>query len=91
MLASCQSSIEQYECGSPAIHDLQQIASAADGVYGSRYSGGGFGGCVIGFVKPTHAAVAAEDIQEAYRRQHPEVADQAAVYLAETADGARFL
>jgi galacturonokinase len=91
MLASCQSSIEQYECGSPAIHDLQQIVSAADGVYGSRYSGGGFGGCVIGFVKPTHAAVAAEDIQEAYRKQHPEVADQAAVYLAETADGANFL
>ena len=51
----------------------------------------GFGGCVIGFVKPTHAAVAAEDIQEAYRKQHPEVADQAAVYLAETADGANFL
>jgi galactokinase len=91
MLASCQSSIEQYECGSPAIHDLQQIVSAADGVYGSRYSGGGFGGCVIGFVKPTHAAIAAEDIQEAYRKQHPEVADQAAVYLAETADGANFL
>jgi galactokinase len=91
MLASCQSSIEQYECGSPAIHDLQQIVSAADGVYGSRYSGGGFGGCVIGFVKPTHAAVAAEDIQEAYRKQHPEVADQAAVYLAETAEGAHFL
>ncbi len=91
MLASCQSSIEQYECGSPAIHDLQQIVSAADGVYGSRYSGGGFGGCVIGFVKPTHAATAAEDIQEAYRKQHSEVADQAVVYLAETADGANFI
>jgi galactokinase/galacturonokinase len=91
MLASCQSSIEQYECGSPAIHDLQQIVSAADGVYGSRFSGGGFGGCVIGFVKPTHAAVLAEDVYKSYRKQHPEVADQAAVYLAETADGAHFL
>lgn len=91
MLASCQSSIEQYECGSPAIHDLQQIVSAAEGVYGSRYSGGGFGGCVIGFVKPTNAAAVAEDICKAYRKQHPEVADQAAVYLAETADGVHFL
>jgi hypothetical protein len=78
-------------CGSPAIHDLQQIVSAAEGVYGSRCSGSGFGGCVIGFVKPTHAAAVAKHICKAYGKQHPEVADQAAVYLAETADGAHFL
>jgi len=91
MFESCQSSIDQYECGSLAIHDLQQIVSSAEGVIGSRFSGGGFGGCVVGFVKPEHAAVAAADIQETYRKLHPEVAEQAAVYLAESADGVRFL
>ncbi|MCP4623574.1 MAG: hypothetical protein GY850_08590 [bacterium] len=56
MAESCQSSIEQYECGSPAIHDLQQIVSSADGVIGSRFGGGGFGGCVVGLVAVDSAA-----------------------------------
>lgn len=91
MNESCTSSIEQYECGVPAVCDLQQIVSAAEGVYGSRFMGGGFGGCVVGLVKASHAAVAAEDIQTAYRQLHPEVADQAAVYLGRSDDGVRFL
>jgi galactokinase/galacturonokinase len=91
MFESCQSSIDQYECGIVAIHDLQQIVSSAEGVIGSRFSGGGFGGCVVGFVKPAHAAVAAADIRETYRKLHPEVAEQAAVYLADSADGVRLL
>ena len=91
MLESCRSSIEQYECGSPAIHDLHQIMSSAEGVIGSRFSGGGFGGCVVGLVRPSRAAIAAEEIQSAYRQLHPEIADQAAVYIAGSADGVRFL
>ncbi len=91
MSESCKSSIEQYECGSPPIHDLQQIVTSAEGVIGSRFSGGGFGGCVVGFVRPDTAELAAADIQEAYRNLHPEVAEQAAVYLAESADGVRLL
>jgi galactokinase/galacturonokinase len=91
MSESCKSSIEQYECGVQALYDLQQIVSAADGIIGSRFMGGGFGGCVVGFVKPSHADVAAADIQASYRKLHPEVADQAAVYLAQSDDGVRFL
>ncbi len=91
MFESCRSSIEQYECGSPPIHDLQQIVASAEGVIGSRFSGGGFGGCVVGLVRPDTAERAAADIQEAYRRLHPEVAEQAAVYLAHSADGVRML
>jgi galactokinase len=91
MFESCRSSIEQYECGSPPIHDLQQIVASAEGVIGSRFSGGGFGGCVVGLVRPDTAERAAADIQEAYRRLHPEVAEQAVVYLAHSADGVRLL
>ena len=91
MFESCRSSIEQYECGSPPIHDLQQIVGSTEGVIGSRFSGGGFGGCVIGFVRPDTAELAAADIGETYRRLHPEVARQAAVYLAHPADGVRLL
>ncbi len=91
MVESCQSSIEQYECGSPAIHDLQQIVSSADGVIGSRFGGGGFGGCVVGLVTTDRTDNAARQIRDAYLKNHPETAGQAAVYLASSADGVRFL
>jgi galactokinase len=91
MLSSCRSSIEQYECGSPAIHDLQQIVSSTRGVIGSRFSGGGFGGCVVGLVAGEWAVEAAQTIAETYRRCHPEVETQAAVYLAQSSDGLCFL
>ena len=58
---------------------------------GSRFMGGGFGGCVVGFVKINRAEAAAAAIQQAYRKLHPEVADEAMVYLTDSADGVRFL
>jgi len=45
MNRSCKSSIEDYECGSQPIHDLQQIVSQTRGIFGSRFSGGGLGVC----------------------------------------------
>ena len=91
MNESCRSSMEKYECGIQPIHDLQQIVSATEGMYGSRFMGGGFGGCVVGFVKSAHAQDAVEHIAEAYRNLHPEVAEQTAVYLARSDDGVRMI
>jgi galacturonokinase len=87
MVASCRSSMEDYECGSQPIHDLQQIVSQTDGVYGSRFSGGGFGGCVVGFVSAVQAEDAAAQIKFSYQARHPEVADQVEVYLANSVSG----
>ena len=87
MNTSCMSSIEDYECGSQPIHDLQQIVSRTRGVFGSRFSGGGFGGCVVGLVAPREAADAADHIKIAYQRRHPEVADAARVFLANSVSG----
>jgi galactokinase len=91
MNESCRSSMEQYECGIQPVHDLQQIVSSTRGVLGSRFMGGGFGGCVVGFVKPELASEAVATIWESYRKLHPEVSDQAAVYLAHSDDGVRFI
>jgi galacturonokinase len=91
MNESCTSSMEKYECGIQPIYDLQQIVSSTEGVYGSRFMGGGFGGCVVGLVKPTHAELAAKNIEATYKQLHPEVADKAAVYLARSDDGVRFI
>ncbi len=91
MIESCRSSMEQYECGIPAIHDLQEIVRSTRGVIGSRFSGGGFGGCIVGFVESAHAENAAGEIADVYGRRHPEAAGEAAVYVTESADGVRFI
>jgi galactokinase/galacturonokinase len=91
MNRSCRSSIEQYECGVPAVCDLQQVVSGTEGVFGSRFMGGGFGGCVVGLVRSSRATVAAEEIEATYKKLHPEVADQAFVRLSRSDDGVRFL
>ena len=91
MNKSCQSSMEKYECGIQAIYDLQQIVSSEKGVMGSRFMGGGFGGCVVGFVRPDHAADAVVNIRTTYEKLHPESVGQASVYLAHSGDGVRFI
>ena len=87
MSTSCQSSIQQYECGSQAIHDLQKIVNKQPGVLGSRFSGGGFGGCVVGLVAEADAARAAAKVKREYCDLHQEVSCDAKVYLASSADG----
>ena len=83
--------MEKYECGIQAIYDLQQIVSSEKGVMGSRFMGGGFGGCVVGFVRPEHAADAVANIETTYQKLHPESAGQARVYLAHSDNGIRFI
>ncbi len=80
---SCASSIYQYGSGQDEIIALHEIVSGASGVFGSRFSGGGYGGCVIGLVDRAQAEEAAAQILGAYREKFPELADKAAVYLVE--------
>lgn len=83
MNESCASSIYQYESGQEAVIALQEIVSAVPGVFGSRFSGGGYGGCVIGLVDRAQAKRIAAEITQAYQQQFPELADKAAVYWSE--------
>ncbi|MCA9918601.1 MAG: hypothetical protein KC445_11655 [Anaerolineales bacterium] len=81
MNESCNSSIQQYESGHEAVIALQQIVRGASGVYGSRFSGGGYGGCVIGLVARAQAETAVAHISHAYRQQFPELAAKATYFL----------
>jgi len=89
MKQSCKSSIRLYESGSPVLVDLHNIVSGTAGVYGSRFNGGGYGGCVVGLAQRSAADAAAQEISEKFAGMHPELAEQAAVYVVETADGLR--
>jgi len=91
MTESCRSSVKNYENGSPPIHNLQEIVCSAPGVFGSRFGGGGFGGCVLGFVKASESKTALKQIEEKYIKLYPEIADEAKFLIVNSDDGVKFL
>jgi galactokinase len=82
---SCDSSINNYESGSHVLIQLHEIASSTRGVYGSRFSGGGYGGCVIVLAKRDFAENVSAEITEKLSTLHPELPSK--VFIAETGDG----
>ena len=65
---SGESSIKYYESGSPQLITLYETLRESPGVFGTRFSGGGFGGCCLALVDPA----ARESIAEALHRRYPE-------------------
>lgn len=85
MSESCISSIENYESGSEILIELQDLVSGTRGIYGSRFSGGGYGGCVVALANREQAEEARAEIAERFARKHPELPSR--VFVAETGDG----
>ena len=88
---SCESSIHNYECGSPELIAIYEAFKDLDGVYGGRFSGGGFKGAVIAFVDPKHKKAVTEAITRRYLAQYPEYKKTFAIYWVHSADGAHFV
>ncbi len=82
---SCASSINNYESGSDILIELHELASSTTGVYGSRFSGGGYGGCVVALAERSSAKSACSAIAEKFSAKHPELPSRA--FIAETGDG----
>ena len=89
MNASCHSSITQYESGSQPLVDLHEIALATPGIYGSRFSGGGYGGCLIMLADRSQADEIAAIMLPAYLKKYPEKAHTASVFIVEPEEGVR--
>ena len=87
MNESCESSIKNYESGSDILIELHELVSGMDGVYGSRFSGGGYGGCVVALVQRAAAENICAAITEKFTARHPELPSK--VFVAETGDGLR--
>jgi galactokinase len=47
---------------------LVDIARKCEGVFGSRMTGGGFGGCMITLVKKGHGAAVSAALKEQYKK-----------------------
>lgn len=83
---SCRSSIENFEVGSPEIVRLQRLIRETPGVYGARFSGAGFGGCVVALVDAGRADDCRDRIERAYAKETPALT-AARVFLAHSRDG----
>jgi galactokinase len=60
---------EDFEVSTPELDRLCASGDAAPGVYGSRLTGAGFGGCSIHLVEPEAAGDAADFIASGFERE----------------------
>ncbi len=85
MNRSCSSSINHYESGSDILIELHELVSNTNGIHGSRFSGGGYGGCVVALAQANLAEEACQVILERFSALHPELPSQ--VRIVESGDG----
>ena len=88
---SCESSIHNYECGSPELIAIYEIMRSLPGVYGGRFSGAGFKGACIALVDPAYKEDIQKVLTEKYLEQFPEYEKTFQVFWVRPDDGARFL
>ena len=89
--ASCESSIHNYECGSPELIAIYEIMRSLPGVYGGRFSGAGFKGACIALVDPAYKEEIEKVLTEKYLEQFPEYEKTFKVFWVKPDDGARFI
>ena len=88
---SCESSIHNYECGSPELIAIYEIIREQAGVYGGRFSGAGFKGACIALVDPACKEEIEKTLTEKYLAQFPEYEKTFQVFWVKPDDGARFV
>lgn len=88
---SCESSIHNYECGSPELISIYEIMRPLPGVYGGRFSGAGFKGAVIALVDPREKENIERELTRQYLEKYPEYEQTFRVFWVRPDDGARFV
>ncbi|XP_068007625.1 galactokinase [Melanerpes formicivorus] len=84
MVESHNSLRDDYEVSCPELDELVAAALEVNGVYGSRMTGGGFGGCTVTLLEAEAAERVQQHIQEKYR-------GTATFYLTKPSGGAKAL
>ncbi len=91
MLASCESSIHNYECGSPELIAIYNIIRSTPGIYGGRFSGAGFKGACIALTDPAQRENIRREVTDRYLEQFPEYEKTFEVHFVQPTNGARFI
>jgi galactokinase/galacturonokinase len=87
MHESCESSIHNWEAGAPELIAIQTVLSQTPGVFGSRFSGAGWGGCCLALVDGDQAATVRRVVEKQLTRL-PGL-NAARVFFVSSEDGLR--
>ncbi|MCM1450442.1 MAG: GHMP kinase [Clostridiales bacterium] len=87
MFESCESSMNNYECGSPELIEIYRIMKRTPGIYGGRFSGAGFKGACIALVDPAREDAIREQVTAEYLRSYPQYKDTFEIFFCNAADG----
>ena len=87
---SGQSSIYNYETGSPELKTLYDIMVNTDGIYGGRFSGAGFKGCCMALVDPAYQQSIQQKVTTEYLKVYPQLEGRFSVHFCHSADGVIF-
>lgn len=88
---SCESSIHNYECGSPELVAIYNAMRQTEGIYGGRFSGAGFKGACIALCDPSKIEAIEQSVREKYLSEFPQYKDAMECYFCAVADGARIM
>jgi galactokinase len=88
MNASHASMRDDFEITCPEVDFLAELAQATLGVYGSRMTGGGFGGCTVSLVEAAAVGRVSQILIDGYRVG---CGRDAEVYVCSPSDGARLI
>ena len=84
---SGNSSIVNYETGSPELKKLYEIMTETKGIYGGRFSGAGFKGCCMALIDPAYEKNILEKVEKEYLAAFPNLKGKYSAYICESADG----
>ena len=86
---SGESSIYNWETGSPELIKLYEIMRKTDGIYGGRFSGAGFKGCCMALIDPSYKESIQEYVTSEYLKAFLELKDKYSVHFCTSADGVK--
>jgi galactokinase/galacturonokinase len=89
MFESGDSSVQNYESGSPELITLYHILKETPGIYGARFSGAGYRGCCIALVNPEYKDSIREQVTKAYLQSYPQFKSLFQIDFCKMDDGAR--
>lgn len=86
---SGNSSIHNWETGSPELKKMYEIMCETEGIYGGRFSGAGFKGCCMALIDPSYEESILRSVKEKYIAAFPHLADKYSAHICESADGVK--
>ncbi len=84
---SGNSSIYNWETGSPELKTLYDIMTRTDGIYGGRFSGAGFKGCCMALIDPAYRESIIDKVSKEYLKAFPNLEGKYMATICHSADG----